>query len=83
VSRYDIQFTTQAGDMARAADTLEQLSDEVEYVAAVRELSPADVATQAGIPVASVLALHDGRDIALRSAAALLRWLATPPESTT
>lgn len=64
-----------------AADMLARLGDAVEDAAAERELSPADVARQAGIPVASVLALHEGRDIALKSAAALLRWLGrvTPP----
>jgi predicted transcriptional regulator len=65
-------------DYDAAARVIERLADAVEEAAAERDLSPAEVAQQAGIPVTSVLALHDGRDIALRSAAALLRWLARP-----
>lgn len=65
-------------DYGAAADVLDRLADEVERVAAVHALTPADVAHQAGISVISVLALHDGHDIALKSAAALLRWLTRP-----
>jgi predicted transcriptional regulator len=68
-------------DFTAAADTLERLADAVESAAAEQDLTPAEVAREAGVPVATVLALHDGRDIALRSAAALLRWLGVSPDA--
>lgn len=67
-----------AEDYRRAAALVYALADDVEAAAAEHDMTPAEVATRAGVSVSTVLALHDGRPIAQLSIVRLLRWLADP-----